>query len=214
MSTAGPVRQAVPSRSLAVRMAQLVIGLVLYGISSGLQVRSGLGVDPWDVFHQGVSTELRWHLGFVVIAVGAIVLLGWIPLRQRPGIGTVLNVALLGLALDATMSVLPQAHALPLQIGLMAGGIALCGAATGLYISAGLGAGPRDGFALGLAARTGLSVRLVRTCLELSVLAVGFALGGTLGVGTVAFALLIGPLSQFFLRLFGSPPALEPIAAD
>jgi uncharacterized membrane protein YczE len=201
----GPDASATTARSrpMALRMLQLLVGLSLYGASSGLQVRSGLGLDPWDVFHQGISERLHWQLGLVVIVVGAVVLLGWIPLRQRPGLGTVLNVVLVGSALGATMAVLPPAGAMAERVALLVGGIVLCGVATGLYITAGLGAGPRDGFALGLAARTGKSVRLIRTILELSVLAVGFLLGGTVGIGTLAFAVTIGPISQFFLRLFG-----------
>lgn len=187
------------------RLVQLYVGLVAYGFSSALQVRAGLGLDPWDVFHQGLAHRLHVSIGYVVIAVGAIVLLAWIPLRQRPGIGTVSNVVVLGLALNAGLVVLPVPHGLALRIGYLAAGIVLCGIATGLYIGARFGPGPRDGLALGLSRRSGRSIRLVRTALELTVLAVGWLLGGTVGFGTLAFALAIGPLTQLFLPLFAVP---------
>ncbi|MCW2602555.1 MAG: conserved rane protein of unknown function [Pseudonocardiales bacterium] len=188
---------------LTLRLAQLYAGLVLYGASSALQVRAGLGLDPWDVFHQGLANRLGLSLGTVVILVGALVLLVWIPLRQRPGFGTVSNVLILGLALDATMAVTRDVHGWPGQFALLGLAIVLNGVATGLYIGAGLGAGPRDGMALGLARRSGRSIRLVRTSIEITVLSIGWLLGGAVGIGTVAYALLIGPLSQLFLRLFG-----------
>lgn len=192
---------------LTLRLAQLYAGLVLYGASSALQVRAGLGLDPWDVFHQGLAERLGLSLGAVVILVGALVLLAWIPLRQRPGFGTVSNVLVLGLALDATMALTRDVHGLPAQLALLALAILLNGVATGLYIGAGLGAGPRDGMALGLARRSGRSIRLVRTSIEVTVLSTGWLLGGAVGIGTVAYALLIGPLSQLFLRLFGAGSA-------
>jgi uncharacterized membrane protein YczE len=188
---------------LPIRLAQLYAGLVLYGASSALLVRAGLGLDPWDVFHQGLAQRVGLSLGMVVILVGALVLLAWIPLRQRPGLGTVSNVLVLGLALDATMALTHDVFGWPAQLGLMGVAIVLNGVATGLYIGAGLGAGPRDGFALGLARRSGRSIRLVRTSIEITVLTIGWLLGGAVGIGTVAYALLIGPLSQLFLRLFG-----------
>lgn len=187
---------------LTLRLGQLYLGLALYGVSSALQVRAGLGLDPWDVFHQGLAKRLGLSLGTVVILVGALVLLAWIPLRQRPGFGTVSNVLVLGLALDATMALTGDIDGRAGQLGLLGVAIVLNAAATGLYIGAGLGAGPRDGFALGLARRTGRSIRLVRTSIEITVLGIGWLLGGAVGIGTVAYALLIGPLSQLFLRLF------------
>jgi uncharacterized membrane protein YczE len=187
---------------LAVRLVQLYVGLIAYGAGAAFQVRSGLGLDPWDVFHQGIARHLNVSLGVVVIAVGAIVLLAWIPLRQRPGVGTVSNVIVLGSALDAVLAVLPTPHLLAVRILFAGIGIVLVGAATGMYIGANLGPGPRDGLMTGLAKRTGWSIRLTRTAMELTVLFLGWLLGGTVGFGTLAFAIAIGPLTQLFLRLF------------
>ncbi len=188
--------------SLVRRLVQLYAGLVLYGASVGLQVEAGLGLDPWDVFHQGVAEHTGLSIGTVLIVTGALVLLLWIPLRQRPGLGTVSNVVVVGLALDATVALLPSPQHLGARVPLLLSAVVLNGLATGLYISAGLGPGPRDGLMTGLHRRTGRSVRLVRTAVELTVLAVGFLLGGSVGVGTVVYALGIGPLAQVFLRLF------------
>ncbi|MFE2347769.1 MULTISPECIES: membrane protein YczE [Kitasatospora] len=187
------------SRRLPRRLVQLAVGLVLYGVSMGLVLRSSLGGNPWDVFHQGLARHAHLSVGTWVTLVGALVLLLWIPLRQRPGIGTVGNVAVLGLAMDATLSLVPHPHALAVRIPLLAAGILLNALATGLYIGARLGPGPRDGLMTGLHRRTGRSVRLIRTCIELTVLTAGIALGGTFGPGTVAYALAIGPLVQFLL---------------
>ena len=176
----------------------------MYGTSSALQVRAGLGLDPWDVFHQGVSRRLPISIGVVVIVVGALVLLAWLPLRQRPGFGTLSNVVVIGAALDVVLHLLPAPHALILRVGYLIGGIVLCGIATGMYIGADFGPGPRDGLMTGLARRTGVSIRLTRTAIELTVLAVGWLLGGTVGVGTIAFAVTIGPLSQLFLHAFAA----------
>lgn len=200
MVSGGLARQ----RRVPQRLAQLWVGLALYGLSGALQVRSGLGLDPWDVLHQGVATRLGWQIGTVVIAVGALVLLLWWPLRQRPGMGTVSNVVLVGLSMNASLGLLPAHAALPVRIVEMAAGIALCGVATGMYIGADLGPGPRDGLMTGLARRSGRSIRLVRTGLEVTVLAVGWLLGGTVGIGTVLFAVAIGPLVQVSLPLFDS----------
>jgi uncharacterized membrane protein YczE len=188
------------------RLIQLYIGLILYGLSGALQVRSGLGLDPWDVFHQGLSRHLGLAIGTVVIVVGAVVLLAWIPLRQRPGLGTVSNVVLVGVSMNAALMWLPHAHELGWRITDMLSGVVLCGVATGMYIGANLGPGPRDGLMTGLARRTGRSIRLVRTGLEVTVLAVGWLLGGTVGLGTVVFAMGIGPLVQIFLPLFEVAP--------
>ena len=184
------------------RLVQLYAGLVCYGAGIAFQVRSRLGLDPWDVFHQGIARHLGISLGPVVIAVGALVLLAWIPLRQRPGLGTVSNVIVLGLALDQVLWVLPSPHHLALRVACLVIGIVLVAAATGMYIGADFGPGPRDGLMTGLARRTGWSIRLTRTAIELTVLAIGWLLGGTVGVGTVLFAITIGPLAQVFLRLF------------
>ncbi|MFD8588944.1 YitT family protein [Streptomyces sp. NPDC059637] len=188
------------------RLVRLYLGLVLYGTSTALQIRAGLGTGPWDVFHQGVAGRTGLSVGTVSVLTGACVLAAWIPLRQRPGLGTVSNVLVVGLSMDAALHLLPAAPEHPaLRAALLVFGVVLNGAATGLYICARFGPGPRDGLMTGLHARTGRSVRLVRTGIELTVLAGGIALGGTAGIGTVLYALAIGPLAQFFLRRFALP---------
>jgi uncharacterized membrane protein YczE len=189
------------------RLVQLYGGLALYGASSALLVRSGLGLEPWNVLHQGLAERTGLSMGVVLTAVGALVLLLWIPLRQRPGLGTVSNVLVIGAVMDATLAVLPDAHGWAPRVLAMAGGIVLNGAATGLYIAARFGPGPRDGLMTGLNRRTGVSVRLVRTALEITVVLTGFVLGGTVGIGTLLYAVAIGPLAQVFLRVFAVPRA-------
>jgi uncharacterized membrane protein YczE len=184
-----PLRYRLPRR-----LTQLYLGLTCYGAGMAFMVRSRLGNMPWDVFHQGLARHVRLSLGTLVVAVGAVVLLLWIPLRQRPGIGTVSNLFVIGLAVDGTLALLPTPHPMATRIGFLVLGILLNGLASGLYIGAALGPGPRDGLMTGLAARTGRSIRLVRTLLEVAVVLAGWLLGGTLGVGTVAYALTIGPL--------------------
>ncbi|MDN3267508.1 hypothetical protein [Streptomyces sp. MA15] len=198
-------RNALRERRLVRRLFQLYAGLALYGASSALLVRSGLGLEPWNVLHQGLSERTGLSMGVVLTAVGAAVLLLWIPLRQRPGLGTVSNVLVIGAAMDATLAVVPDAHAVAVRVALMAAGIVLNGAATGLYIAARFGPGPRDGLMTGLHQRTGVSVRLVRTAIEITVVVTGFVLGGTVGVGTLLYAVAIGPLAQLFLRVFTVP---------
>ncbi|GAA1897649.1 YczE/YyaS/YitT family protein [Streptantibioticus ferralitis] len=178
---------------------------MLYGASDALLVRAGLGLDPWDVLHQGVTRRTGLSIGTVSIIAGALVLLLWWPLRQRPGLGTVSNVLLIGLSLDATLRVVPVLHSMAVRVPLLATAIVLNAVATGLYISARLGPGPRDGLMTGLHRRTGRSIRLVRTAIEVAVLVTGFLLGGSVGAGTVAYALAIGPLAQVFLRVFALP---------
>ena len=190
------------------RLAQLYAGLLLYGASLALQIRAGLGLDPWDVFHQGVAEHVGWSFGTVVIVVGALVLLAWVPLRQRPGFGTVSNVIVVGLAVDTALAVLPAAGPAPVAAAMLIAGVGLNALATAAYIGAGLGPGPRDGLMTGLVRRTGASVRRVRTCIEVTVLVVGALLGGTVGIGTVLYALAIGPLVHALLpRLAVAPPA-------
>lgn len=181
------------------RLVRLLVGLVLYGVTMAMLVESTLGLDPWDVFHEGVARHVDLTFGQVVIATGAAVLLLWIPLRQRPGIGTVLNVVVIGLAADAGIAIIAQPDDLWLRALLLLGGIVGNGFAGALYIGAALGPGPRDGLWLGLVRRTGRSVRLWRTVIEVTVLSIGFVLGGTVGVGTVLYALTIGPIVQAFL---------------
>ncbi|MEV0694397.1 hypothetical protein [Streptomyces sp. NPDC050388] len=192
---------------LARRLFQLYTGLALYGASSALLVRSGLGLEPWNVLHQGLSERTGLSMGLVVTLLGAAVLLLWIPLRQRPGLGTVSNVLVIGAAMDSTLAVVPEAHGMALRVLMTVSGIVLNGAATGLYIAARFGPGPRDGLMTGLNQRTGASIRLVRTAIEVTVVATGFVLGGTVGVATLLYAVTIGPLAQLFLRVFAVPSA-------
>jgi uncharacterized membrane protein YczE len=188
------------------RFLQLQAGLVAYGLSMALMISSGLGLDPWDVFHQGVSEVTGLRFGWVVIAVGGLVLLAWIPLRQRPGIGTVSNVIVIGLAVDLALALLPGVEHPAARWAYLVSGIVLNGAATGLYIGARLGPGPRDGLMTGyVALHPGRSIRVVRTVIEVSVLAVGWLLGGTVGAGTVLYAVSIGPLAHVFIPLFTVP---------
>ena len=183
------------------RLVQLYLGLVLYGISSSLLVLATLGLDPWDVFHQGLSRTFGLAIGTWAIIVGAVVLLLWIPLRQRPGIGTISNVVLVGLTMNVVLGHVGAPHAMAARIACLVCGVFLNGVATGAYIGAGLGPGPRDGLMTGIAAR-GHSIRVVRTGLEVTVLVTGWLLGGTVGVGTVVYALSIGPLAHVFIPLF------------
>jgi uncharacterized membrane protein YczE len=186
-------------RRLTRRLVQLYAGLALYGASMALLVRSTLGVTPWDVLHQGLARHLGWSLGTAAIVVGAVVLLGWIPLRQMPGLGTVSNVVVIGLAVDATLAVLPAPSPLAARVAFVVAGVLLNAVATAAYIGVHLGPGPRDGLMTGLIRRTGGSVRLVRTSIEATVVLTGWLLGGTLGVATVAYALAIGPLVHVLL---------------
>jgi uncharacterized membrane protein YczE len=166
-----------------------------------LMVRAGLGLDPWDVFHQGLARHTGMTIGIASAVVGVAVLLAWIPLRNRPGIGTVANVIVIAITVDAGMAMLPSPTALPVRTAMTVGAVVLNAFSTVLYVGAGLGPGPRDGLMTGLVVRTGLSVRLVRTAIEATVLAVGWLLGGTVGVGTVLYAFGIGPLVQLLLRV-------------
>ena len=186
---------------MRLRLAQLYGGLILYGISSSLLVLATLGLDPWDVFHQGLSRTFGLAIGTWAIIVGAVVLLLWIPLRQRPGIGTLSNVVLVGLTMNVVLGHVGAPHAMAARVACLVCGVFLNGVATGAYIGAGLGPGPRDGLMTGLAAR-GHSIRVVRTGLEVTVLVTGWLLGGTVGVGTVVYALSIGPLAHVFVPFF------------
>jgi uncharacterized membrane protein YczE len=185
------------------RFVQLIIGLLLYGVTMAMMVRAVLGLDPWDVFHQGLTALVnRWlplSYGTVITIVSVLVLLLWIPLRQRPGIGTIANAAIIGFTTDATLSVLPVFDNLIVRIVVLALAIVGNALAGALYIGAGLGPGPRDGLMTGLVARGIGSIRLVRTTIELGVLGIGWLLGGVVGVGTVVYALCIGPLLHLLL---------------
>lgn len=200
------------------RVVQLLIGLLLYGTSDSLLVLVHLGIDPWDVFQQGLSLHTGIPIGTWAILVGMGVLLLWIPLRQRPGLGTVLNVVMIGGVMDLILSHVTPPTSLSSRILVLLLGVALNGVATGCYIGAGLGPGPRDGIMVGLANR-GLSLRLVRTTIEVTVLVIGWALGGNVGWGTLLYALAIGPLAQVFIPLFTvkpfpTGPVLPSVAAD
>ncbi|MFD9036637.1 YitT family protein [Streptomyces sp. NPDC059567] len=205
LSIASGLRGRLTGRHLTRRLAQLYVGLALYGISSALLVRGGLGLEPWGVLHQGLAEKTGLTIGVVSIIVGAAVLLLWIPIRQKPGLGTVSNVFVIGVAMDGTLALVPEVESIAARIALLVLGIVLNGAATGLYIAARFGPGPRDGLMTGLHRITGRSIRLVRTAIEVAVVATGFLLGGSVGVGTVLYALSIGPLAQFFLRRFAIP---------
>jgi uncharacterized membrane protein YczE len=204
------------TRRLPRRLVQLYVGLVLYGLSMALFVASDLGVMPWDVLHQGLARHFGGTIGLWSIAIGALVLLGWIPLRERPGVGTVSNVVVIGLAIDASLAVLPEPDALAVRVAFAAAGLLLNALATSLYIGARLGPGPRDGLMTGLVRRTGGSVGVVRTSIEVVVVLGGWLLGGTLGLATAAYALGIGPLVQVLLPLLTVPegPPLRASAPD
>jgi uncharacterized membrane protein YczE len=195
------------------RFVQLQIGLLLYGGSLALMVRSDLGLNPWSVFHQGLSEMTGISLGLVVNLVGALVLLLWIPLRQKPGIGTISNVLVIGTAADVALNFMPPVSGMPLRIGFLVASIVLNGAATAAYIGAGLGPGPRDGLTTGGMRLTGWAVGPVRMAIEVLVLALGWALGGTIGVGTVLYALTNGPLMQIFWPMFEIKAPAQPVAA-
>jgi uncharacterized membrane protein YczE len=194
-------RALLPRDHRAVRLGQLMAGLLLYGVSEALMLAPAVGVDPWDVFHTGLARITGIPVGTVLIIIGAFVLLLWIPLRQRPGLGTLANIVVIGVVVDVILGNFPVPHGLALRWGIFAAGVLLNAVATGLYIGAGLGSGPRDGLTIGFAAR-GHSIRVVRTTIELSVLAAGWLLGGNVGLGTVVYAVAIGPLVHFTIPWF------------
>jgi len=175
------------------RLTRRVLGLVLFGIGVGMQKQGHMGLAPWDVFHDGLSKQIHWPFGRALILTSFLVLFLWIPLRQKPGIGTLLNAVEIGLVAGVVIDIIPRADALPLRIALMLGGIVILGIGSGMYIGAGLGPGPRDGLFTGLAQR-GIKVSRARTIVEVCVLVVGFALGGSVGIGTLVFAFGIGPI--------------------
>lgn len=183
------------------RGTALLVGLCLYGVSMALMVRAGLGLDPWDVFHQGLSMRTGMSIGLASAVTGVVVLLAWIPLRNKPGVGTIANIVVIAVAVDSTLAWLPAPSAMAVRVAFLVGGVLLNAIATVLYVGAGLGPGPRDGLTTGLVHRTGRSVRLIRTTIEVLVVATGWLLGGNVGAGTVLYALGIGPLIQVVLRL-------------
>ncbi|WP_338101479.1 hypothetical protein [Microbacterium azadirachtae] len=201
------------------RVLQLLVGLVLYGVGDGLMIIAGLGVDPWTVFAQGLSRHTGIGVGWITNIVGVLVLLLWIPLRQKPGLGTLLNVLLVGTAIQATVTVIPPVHGLLAQVLVLLAGVVVVALASGLYIGAHFGPGPRDGLMTGMNARLGWPIWVSRLSVEVSVLAIGWLLGGTVGVGTVVFALGIGPLVHIALPLLdtargrhGDQKTPEPVA--
>lgn len=200
------------------RLIQLFAGLVLYGLSIALIVRGDLGLDPWDVLNQGVFERFAGpagiSFGLVVNLIGLAVLLLWIPLRQKPGIGTVANVVVIGTVANVFLGWIPADMGWPVRVGLLLSGIVLNGVASGAYIGAGLGPGPRDGLMTGIVRRTGWPVKWVRTAIEIAVVVVGFALGGSVGLGTVLYAVSIGPLVHVFLPMFTIRERTEPVAVE
>jgi uncharacterized membrane protein YczE len=197
----GPITQ-LRAGQLPRRLVQLYVGLWLYGVSLALMVRGHIGLAPWDVLHSGAIRHIPITLGQAVVLFSFVVLVLWIPLREKPGLGTISNALVVGVAADVTLGMFAAPDNMVVRVVLMASGILLCAVATALYIGAQLGRGPRDGLMTGLARRTGLSIRLVRTALEVSVVVIGLLLGGTLGLGTVVFALTIGPITQWLLPIF------------
>jgi uncharacterized membrane protein YczE len=184
------------------RLPGLLAGLVLFGVGIGLMAQAGMGLGPWEVFHQGIARLTGLQLGTVSILVGIPVLAAWWPLGERPGVGTILNIALIGTATNVAMGLIPATQGLPVQLAMMLAGVATIAVGSGLYLASDLGPGPRDGLMTGLHLRFGWSIRRARTGIEISVLVAGFLAGGTIGLGTVVFALGIGPLVQVALRVF------------
>lgn len=199
--------------SLPHRLARLVVGQLLFGFALAMLLRAGLGASPWDVLHQGVVRQTGLSFGLVVLLSGLVVLLLWVPLRVRPGIGTVANVVLVAVAIEAGLRLLPAATSWPVAALLLVVGVLLNGAATALYVGVALGPGPRDGLMTGLSARTGLPVGPVRAAIEVSVVAGGWALGGTVGVGTLVYALGIGPVVGLLLPRLTMPGAGAAVGA-
>jgi uncharacterized membrane protein YczE len=192
-------------QSMPRRLVQLYAGLLLYGLSMALQVQALLGLGPWDVFHEGVAEHTGLSFGTVVILTSVAVLLLWIPLRQKPGLGTISNVIVVGLAADLGLAFIPEGEGLLVQMVMLAGGVGLNAVAGAAYLGANFGPGARDGLMTGFVGKTGASVGKVRTTIELSVMAAGFALGGTVGLGTIVYALSIGPLLQLMIPTFRVP---------
>lgn len=207
----GPLEQLRAGR-LARRLPQLYAGIVLYGLTDACLIRAGLGNMPWDVLHQGIADHLGVSIGAVMIALSLVVLLAWVPLREMPGLGTLSNAVVVGLAANLGLAVLHEPHALAGRIALMATGIAGNAVATAMYIGARFGPGPRDGLMTGLHRRTGRPIWLVRTSIEAAVVVLGWLLGGVFGVGTVVYAVAIGPLVQRLLPLFTVPLCTAPLS--
>jgi uncharacterized membrane protein YczE len=198
-----PIHPIMPSMTR--RLLQLYAGLILYGLSMALQVQAMLGLGPWDVFHEGVAEHTGLSFGTVVILASVAVLLLWIPLKQKPGLGTISNVLVVGLAADLGLAFIPEGGTLPVQVLMLAAGVGLNAVAGAAYLGANFGPGARDGLMTGFVKLSGASVGKVRTTIELSIMAIGFALGGTVGLGTIVYALSIGPLLQLMIPTFKAP---------
>ncbi|MGQ0743533.1 MAG: membrane protein YczE [Acidimicrobiales bacterium] len=213
LASRAPLSTATSVRPLVGRLVRLLVGLACCGTGLGLMVVAEMGLGPWEVLHQGLSERSGLPIGRTGILVGLAVLAAWLPLRLRPGLGTVCNVILIGLVIDVVVGAFDRPATAAARVALMLGGVGVIGLGSGLYIGAGFGAGPRDGLMTGLVSRGAGSVRVVRTAIELSVLALGWGLGGTVGVGTIVFALCIGPLVQGALRRFGVGPVPAEVTA-
>ena len=194
------MRRFLSTRHWVIRLLRLLVGLALYGFAIALMIRGNIGASPWDVFGQGLSRTTGISFGVCTIIISGVVLLLWIPLRQRLGLGTLANAIMVGLFADVGLGFIPQAHHLVVQAATFSSGLLLLAFATALYIGAGLGPGPRDGLMTGLVLVSGKPVWLIRTGIELAVVVVGFFLGGVVGLGTAVFALAVGPLTHVMLR--------------
>ena len=212
LSELGPIAQLRAGR-LTRRLVQLYVGLVLYGFSIALMVRSDLGLAPWDVLHSGLTKHFPIDIGQALVIVSFVVMLAWIPLREMPGLGTISNALVIGLSTDLFLAVMSRPDAMGVRISWLVAGIVLQGVATAAYIGAQFGRGPRDGLMTGLARRTGRSLRLVRTLMELAVFGIGLLLGGVAGLGTILYAVSIGPLSQALLPAFLVAPTDSDVSA-
>jgi uncharacterized membrane protein YczE len=201
-------------RNILRRLPGLIVGLILFGLGIALMAEAGLGLGPWEAFHQGLGRLTGLEIGTISVLLGIPILLLWLPLGERPGVGTLLNVVLIGTATNVGIALLPSAIGLGAQLAMMLAGLLIIGLGSGLYLAADLGAGPRDGLMTGLHHRFGWSIRRARTLVEVTVLALGWLLGGTIGIGTLAFAFGIGPLVQFFLGVFDPTGRLERRAID
>lgn len=213
-SSKRPPMPAVERLRWVRRVGQLLVGLFLYGIAIGLMVRAGIGVSPWDVLTQGLAHQTGLPFGLLTNVIGVVVLLLWIPIRQRPGVGTVLNVLLIGPSAQLGLWLIPQQTVPWIQVLVYTAGLVLLAVATGLYIGARLGPGPRDGLMTGLHQRTGWKIWIVRTGIEVTVLTIGWILGGQVGIGTLAFALLIGPMVNITLPLLRVPEKAAPVSTE
>jgi uncharacterized membrane protein YczE len=201
-------------RDILPRLPGLILGVILFGLGIALMAEAGLGLGPWEAFHQGLGRLTGQEIGTISVLLGIPILLLWWPLGERPGIGTLLNVVLIGTATNVGIAVLPSAVGLGAQLAMMVAGLLMIGLGSGLYLAADLGPGPRDGLMTGLHHRFGWSIRQARTLVEVTVLALGWLLGGSIGIGTVAFAFGIGPLVQFFLGVFDRTGRVERRATD